>query len=384
MEPDVPIVIDYTGIFNGYLVDMTRIFVLGKLASELEEAFTVSLAIQRYLAENLKPGIICEELFLKAASMAEEAGLGNNFMGAPGENARFVGHGVGLELDELPILAQGFKAPLQAGQTIAIEPKFVFPGQGVIGNMQKPLSKATAGDFEQLLVRVQTIHGCASAQEAAQRFIDTVYETFCESLVLLRLFITVSYDRLPEKDRLFVNGRGRDTNTSHLIHGATPVFTLLGTRGKRPEWDHRRNSQHFRCIPLASTVFVSSLSMLSRQFESVGFDLGLIDTWETGVAATGRADQYRGMLYIRDAGIDRDSQGRMIVPKQDFVADSGVKTTLGFGSGYARHPTLVTLFAFTNETMESSAVEPMAALLDVYRDVTEELVRQGRLFPESP
>jgi Xaa-Pro aminopeptidase len=54
-------------------------------------------------------------------------------MGAPGENARFVGHGVGLELDEFPVLAQGFKVPLLAGQTIAIEPKFVMPGKGVIG-----------------------------------------------------------------------------------------------------------------------------------------------------------------------------------------------------------------------------------------------------------
>jgi Xaa-Pro aminopeptidase len=54
-------------------------------------------------------------------------------MGAPGENAKFVGHGTGLELDEFPVLAQGFKSPLQAGQTIAIEPKFVIPGQGVIG-----------------------------------------------------------------------------------------------------------------------------------------------------------------------------------------------------------------------------------------------------------
>ena len=54
-------------------------------------------------------------------------------MGMPGEQARFVGHGVGLELDEYPVLAQGFKVPLQAGQTIAIEPKFVFPDKGVIG-----------------------------------------------------------------------------------------------------------------------------------------------------------------------------------------------------------------------------------------------------------
>jgi Xaa-Pro aminopeptidase len=133
ISANTPVLIDYTGIFNGYIVDMTRMFVIGKLAPELEHAFATALAIQKYLADNLKPGAICEELFLKAAEMAEAAGLAQNFMGAPGENAKFVGHGVGLELDEFPVLAQGFKVALQAGQTIAIEPKFVIPGHGVIG-----------------------------------------------------------------------------------------------------------------------------------------------------------------------------------------------------------------------------------------------------------
>ena len=130
---DTPVLLDYTGIFNGYIVDMTRFFVIGKLDPELERAFATAIAIQNYLVENLKPGAICEELFQKAAEMAEAAGLAQHFMGAPGENAKFVGHGVGLELDEFPVLAQGFKVALQAGQTIAIEPKFVFPGKGVIG-----------------------------------------------------------------------------------------------------------------------------------------------------------------------------------------------------------------------------------------------------------
>ena len=128
-----PVILDYTGVFDGYLVDMTRIFVLGRLSDTLLHAFDTSLAIQSYLQQNLKPGAICEELFQGAAKMADQAGLGNFFMGPPGENARFVGHGVGLELDEFPVIAQGFKAPLKAGQTIAIEPKFAIPGQGVIG-----------------------------------------------------------------------------------------------------------------------------------------------------------------------------------------------------------------------------------------------------------
>ncbi|KAF0215946.1 MAG: hypothetical protein FD174_3956 [Geobacteraceae bacterium] len=246
--------------------------------------------------------------------------------------------------------------------------------------MAKRLSDVTCADYEALQAGMGEIADCSSVQEAAQRFVDRVYERFCGSLVLLRLFITVRYDALSQEDRLFVDGRGQATNTSQLIHGATPIFTLLGTRGKRPEWNDRRASAHFRCIPLASTAFIASLSMLSRQFESVGFDLGLIDSWETKVASTGRADRYRGMLYIGDAGIDRDGQGRMIVPKQDFVAASGIKTTLGFGSGYTCHPTMVTLFAFTNEIIERSAVEPLTNLLEGFVSSTESLVGQGRFI----
>lgn len=128
-----PVFLDYTGVFNGYITDMTRIFVIGTLDPELQKAFDLSLVIQKHLQDALKPGAICEELFLQAVEIADKGGLGANFMGMPGEQAKFVGHGVGLELDEFPVLAQGFKVALQAGQTIAIEPKFVFPDKGVIG-----------------------------------------------------------------------------------------------------------------------------------------------------------------------------------------------------------------------------------------------------------
>lgn len=130
---NVPVLLDYTGVFNGYITDMTRIFVIGALDAELKRAFDVALEIQAMLQQELKPGAICEELFFKAVAMAQAAGLGDSFMGMPGEQARFVGHGVGLELDEFPVIAQGFKVALQAGQTIAIEPKFVIPGKGAIG-----------------------------------------------------------------------------------------------------------------------------------------------------------------------------------------------------------------------------------------------------------
>lgn len=141
---NMPIMVDYTGIFNGYILDMTRMFVIGDLAPELQEAFETALAIQRAMSQGLRPGTIAAELFEQAATLAGQAGLGDRFMGAPGEQARFVGHGVGLELDELPVLAKGFNVPLQLGQTIAIEPKFVFPGQGVVG-IENTFVVGTAG-----------------------------------------------------------------------------------------------------------------------------------------------------------------------------------------------------------------------------------------------
>ncbi len=128
-----PVLVDYTGVFDGYIVDMTRMFVCGELDDQLQHAFEVAIAIQARIQAELKPGAIASQLFATALEMAAEAGLADNFMGVPGENARFVGHGVGLELDELPVLAQGFDVPLIAGQTIAVEPKFVFPGKGAIG-----------------------------------------------------------------------------------------------------------------------------------------------------------------------------------------------------------------------------------------------------------
>ncbi len=133
IEVGQPILLDYTGIFDGYIVDMTRMFACGTLSETLQQGFAVACQIEAAVAADLKPGAIASELFAKAAQIAAEAGLGDYFMGPPGEQAKFVGHGVGLELDELPVLAQGFDVPLIAGQTIAVEPKFVFPELGAIG-----------------------------------------------------------------------------------------------------------------------------------------------------------------------------------------------------------------------------------------------------------
>ncbi len=126
------IFIDYTCVINGYTADETRMFIIGTPTEKLKEAFEKALFIQSELVALAKPGVACEELYEKAISLAEKTGFGDSFMGIGTDKVKFIGHGVGLELDEAPIFARGVKMPLESGMTFALEPKFVFP-EGAIG-----------------------------------------------------------------------------------------------------------------------------------------------------------------------------------------------------------------------------------------------------------
>lgn len=126
-----PVLVDYAGVLDGYMVDQTRIFCLGQLSDKLVKAHQVALEIQGRLKEKGKPGITGSELYDLAVQVAEKNSLGEYFMGYP-EPVLFVGHGVGIELDELPVIARGSRAPLEEGMVLALEPKFVFP-EGAVG-----------------------------------------------------------------------------------------------------------------------------------------------------------------------------------------------------------------------------------------------------------
>jgi Xaa-Pro aminopeptidase len=79
------------------------------------------------------PGTIAEDLYFAAVKIASQAGVGDHFMGVGKNRIRFIGHGIGLEVDELPFLASGQKLPLKEGMVIALEPKLIYPGIGVVG-----------------------------------------------------------------------------------------------------------------------------------------------------------------------------------------------------------------------------------------------------------
>ncbi len=128
-----PIEIDYGACVNGYIADESRTFVIGDLPDRLKKAHECSLEIHRFFSEIAKPGIYCNEIYERCLEIAKEWGLEEYFMGYGEGKAKFVGHGIGLEIDEYPVITSRFKERLQEGMVIAFEPKFVFPKEGVVG-----------------------------------------------------------------------------------------------------------------------------------------------------------------------------------------------------------------------------------------------------------
>ncbi|WP_092232924.1 M24 family metallopeptidase [Desulfobacula phenolica] len=128
-----PILVDYIFVLDGYISDHTRIFSLGSLPDDLLKAHDAMLEIQDMVKQNAIPGSITGDLYEMMISMAEAKGYKDYFMGAGERRIRFTGHGLGLELDEFPFIAQGQKLALEKGMIIALEPKVVLPGKGVVG-----------------------------------------------------------------------------------------------------------------------------------------------------------------------------------------------------------------------------------------------------------
>ncbi len=127
-----PVFVDFAGIYNGYIADETRIFSLGKLSPELEDAYSAALEIEEVVARELQLGKTGRELY--ELSEAKGASLGyQDYLGGPtGSKCGFVGHGVGLELDEYPVLGP-MDHVIEKNMVIAIEPKIIYPDKGVLG-----------------------------------------------------------------------------------------------------------------------------------------------------------------------------------------------------------------------------------------------------------
>ncbi|HHV84344.1 MAG TPA: aminopeptidase P family protein [Petrimonas sp.] len=130
--PGTTLMVDMAGNYRPWMSDMTRSFALGTVPGIAYKAHQVSIDICTAISATAKSGTPCADLYFLAEETVRRNGLADYFMGTE-QQAKFVGHGVGLEINEPPVLAPRSKEILQPGMAIAIEPKFVLPGIGAVG-----------------------------------------------------------------------------------------------------------------------------------------------------------------------------------------------------------------------------------------------------------
>lgn len=133
IQKNDPVLVDYVFVLDGYISDHTRIFCLGEVPDKLKKAHDAMLEIQDAAKKAALPGVLAKDIYELMIRIAKSKGLEKYFMGTGDTKIRFTGHGVGLELDEFPFIAQGQNLALQEGMVLALEPKVVIPGKGVVG-----------------------------------------------------------------------------------------------------------------------------------------------------------------------------------------------------------------------------------------------------------
>ncbi|MFC0875245.1 M24 family metallopeptidase [Saccharicrinis sp. FJH2] len=118
---------------NGYHSDKTMTYMFGKsLPDEVIAVHQQCVDIQNRIAEMLKPGNTPEQIY-ESIMEGLSPEFQQNFMGYGNRQVKFLGHGIGLTVDELPVLAKGFKDPLKENMVFAVEPKKGIEGIGMVG-----------------------------------------------------------------------------------------------------------------------------------------------------------------------------------------------------------------------------------------------------------
>lgn len=132
LNPGQTVMVDYGGNFNGYMSDMSRVFSIGKASAQALEAHQVCLDVQNAVVNAAKPGVTGEELYNIGMAVVQKTPYANYFMGAE-QKASFIGHGIGLQINEAPVLAPRQKQEFEPGMVFALEPKIVLPEIGPVG-----------------------------------------------------------------------------------------------------------------------------------------------------------------------------------------------------------------------------------------------------------
>ena len=133
LQPGRLVYLDIPCGFDGYHTDKTVVYYYGDLAKDEQSKYLIEaqqrcLELEQEVVRLMVPGEPIENLYLRTMDKFDNI-YGDAFM----NGGKFLGHSIGLVMDEAPAIAKGFKQPLQPGMTFAVEPKIALPGLGMVG-----------------------------------------------------------------------------------------------------------------------------------------------------------------------------------------------------------------------------------------------------------
>ena len=240
------------------------------------------------------------------------------------------------------------------------------------------MSTYSLGDVVKLRARLDRDLKCESLAESAQKFVEVLFEELEESAVLFRLFATVPFAVLGERERSFATELAQARGFADELNDDTSVVCLLGTRGKEASWNDRHQSNHHLAIPLTSASFIQTIPMVSRLMSDMDTGIEWVDNQESRIVVKSFGRMAR-VLYVEDAATARTSDGFDIVSEQEFVTAHGIKTVIGLGGAYL-NGSIVSALLFTNEIIRRRTVEKFMPLINTFKVATMKLVAEKRIF----
>jgi hypothetical protein len=215
-------------------------------------------------------------------------------------------------------------------------------------------------------------------QVAAQRFVDMLYEEFEESTVLARVFGTVAFKELPDRDREFVRKLAGVRECDSELNDETTVISLLGTRGKESSWNDRYGSVGRLGIPVVSCSFIKTIPMVSVLVAETVNGVPWMEKQKSKILVTSLGKMAR-MIYVHDASTDLTGEGVKTVAVQNFVWDHDVKTVIGLGGSYL-NGLFVSIMIFTNETVTAEMAKKFLPLVNTFKTATTAQVMNRKIF----
>lgn len=233
----------------------------------------------------------------------------------------------------------------------------------------------------QLSIRIKDdINNCDYMEDAASKFTNAIFHEFSKSFVLSRLFVTIPFYDLPDKNKKFVEKLAESKGILSQLIDNTPVLSLLGTCGRNKTWNSRTNSEGHIGIPLISESFIDSIPMMSRLLKELGINLDWLENFDTDIVKK-KMGNISGLFYVENAATATDENGRKIISAQDFVTKYNVKTVFGMGGYSSTGKKYVVMINFLDRQLPDKGAQLFMRYVNIFNSAISIRARDNIFRP---